>query len=115
MICILKFKTNENGIDAGLNCFFRIRAVAGEVLAVYFLECRKELLVEWLDAVGLEHEEGTLELDAPPPPPQPELRKALERYLALDDDPDRRLLLAAFAAQDAIDWPDLEALLAADS
>jgi hypothetical protein len=39
----------------------------------------------------------------------------LEGYLAVDDDPDRPLLLAAFAAQDAIDWPDLEALLAADS
>ena len=34
--------------------------VASEVLAVYFLECRSELLVEWLDTVGLEHEEGTL-------------------------------------------------------
>jgi hypothetical protein len=89
--------------------------VAGEILAVYFLECRKEILVEWLDAVGLEHEEGTLKADAPPPPPQPELRKALESFLAVDDDPDRPLLLAAFAAQDAIDWPDLEALLAADS
>jgi len=89
--------------------------VAGEVLAVYFLECRKELLVEWLDGVGLKHEEGTLEADAPPPPPEPELREAVTRFLAVDDDPDRRLLLAAFAAQEAIDWPDLDALLAADS
>src|SRR5512147_1630056 len=34
--------------------------VAEEMLAVYFLECRNELLVEWLDALGLEHEKGTL-------------------------------------------------------
>ena len=40
--------------------------IAGEVLAVYFLECRKELLVEWLDSLGLEHDEGVLSADAPP-------------------------------------------------
>jgi hypothetical protein len=107
----------EKRAEAARRALARVTSnpVAGEVLAVYFLECRKELLVEWLDAVGLEHEEGTLEADAPLPPPQPELRQALERFLAVDDDPDRRLLLAAFAAQDAIEWPDLDALLAEDS
>jgi hypothetical protein len=86
--------------------------VAGEVLAVYFLECRKELLVEWLDTLGLEHEEGTLATDAPPPPPDEKLRGAVEAFLAAGDEPDRQLLLAAFAAQDAIEWPALEELVA---
>jgi hypothetical protein len=85
--------------------------VAGEILAVYFLECRKELLVEWLDGVGLEHEDGTLLADAPPAPAGPELRAAVDTFLGAQDDPDRRLLLAAFAAQDAIEWPALEELL----
>ena len=107
----------EKRAEAARRALARVTSnpVAGEVLAVYFLECRKELLVEWLDALGLEHDEGTLEAEEPPQPPQPELRKALEGFLGADGDPDRRLLLAAFAAQDAIDWPDLEALLAADS
>ena len=39
--------------------------IADEVLAVYFLECQRELLVEWLDRLGLEHEEGSLKIDAP--------------------------------------------------
>jgi len=85
--------------------------VAGEILAVYFLECRKELLVEWLDAVGLEHEDGTLATDAPPEPEEALLRKAAELYLAADADLDRALLLSAFAAQDAIEWPALEETL----
>lgn len=89
--------------------------VAGEVLAVYFLECRKELLVEWLDTLGLEHEEGTLAEDEPAAPPTAELEKAVKQFLGKEDDPDRPLLLAAFAAQDAIEWPDLEAQLAADA
>ena len=86
--------------------------VAAEVLAAYFLECRKPLLVEWLDLVGLAHVEGVLEADAPPPPADPKLRKAAEEFLGADQDPDRRLLLRAFSAQQAIEWPALDALLA---
>ncbi len=85
--------------------------VASEILAVYFLECRKQLLVAWLDALGLEHDKGTLQADAPPEPPEAELRATVDKFLATDEDPDRPLLLAAFAAQDAIEWPVLEAAL----
>jgi len=93
-------------------------AVAEELLAVYFLDCRKELLVEWLDAVGLEHEDGTLKADAPPCPEAGTLAKAVERFRGAasgDGDPgdraERELLLRAFAAQTAVDWPALEKLL----
>jgi hypothetical protein len=41
------------------------------------------------------------------------LRKAVEAQRAKGDDWNRELLLRAFAAQDAIDWPALDALLAA--
>jgi hypothetical protein len=84
-------------------------AVAGEILAVYFLECRKELLTSWLDTVGLEHVEGELAEDAPKQPQKKKLDAAVDTFLGVDEDPDRELLLAAFAAQDAIEWPDLDA------
>jgi hypothetical protein len=90
-------------------------AVAQEILAVYFLECRKPLLVEWLDLLGIEHEDGVLSEDTPAPPPEGELRKATERFRRVDGDPDRELLLRAFAAQDAVDWPGLEALMGASA
>jgi hypothetical protein len=86
-------------------------AIADEVLAVYFLECRKELLVEWLDSLGVAHKDGTLEANAPPSPPDKKLRAAVEGFRAASDDADRELLLRAFAAQDAIEWPGLDALL----
>ncbi len=89
--------------------------VAAEVLAAYFLECRKELLVEWLDAVGLSHSEGVLEAEAPEAPDEAKLREAAQKFLAAGDDPDRRLLLRAFSAQEAIDWPALDAFLAEGS
>ena len=89
----------------------RVRAndLAEEILAAYFLEGRKELLIEWLDLVGLEHDEGILENENPPPPPGPQLEEAIKSFLAGDGTEDRDLLLRAFAAQSAIDWPDLAA------
>jgi hypothetical protein len=85
--------------------------VADEVLAVYFLECRKELLLEWLDLAGLKHEDGTLEDESPDQPAEGDLKAAVEKYRAADDDPDRELLLRAFAAQSAVEWPALDAHL----
>jgi hypothetical protein len=86
--------------------------VADELLAIYFLECRKPLLLEWLDGLGLAHEEGTLKDDTPAEPAAADLAAAVEKFRAAGSgDPDRELLLRAFAAQSAIDWPALDALL----
>jgi len=87
-------------------------ALADELLAVYFLECRRALLEEWLDLIGLTHEDGVLEDAAPAQPPEARLRKAFASFCAKEDDPDRALLLRAFAAQQAVDWPTLDELLA---
>ena len=87
--------------------------VAEELLAVYFLDCRKELLIEWLDAVGVEHEEGTLKQEAPEQPEDAKLRESVDKFLAAEDDSDRVLLLRAYAAQGAIEWPLLDELLEA--
>lgn len=86
--------------------------MAEELLASYFLDCRKELLTEWLDALGLEHEDGLLKQDEPPCPPEEKLQDAVSTFRQGASAPDRELLLRAFAAQSAVDWPTLEALLA---
>lgn len=84
--------------------------VAEELLAIYFLDCKKDILAEWLDAVGLEHEEGALKDDEPPCPDEAKLTEALASFRKDEDGPDRELLLRAFAAQRSVDWPALEAL-----
>jgi hypothetical protein len=91
----------------------RSNEMAEELLAVYFLDCRKELLLEWLDLVGLAHEAGVLKDEAPAAPPAAELRAAVAKFRAAADDADRDLLLRAFAAQTSIAWPDLDSLLSA--
>ena len=86
-------------------------ALAEELLAVYFLKCRLDLLKEWLDLVGLEHEDGILKADSAPMPPEAELREKVARFRGASADDDRELLLQAFAAQTAIDWPVLDLLI----
>jgi hypothetical protein len=88
--------------------------VAEEMLAVYFIECRNELLVEWLDLLGVKHEKGTLEGE-PKEPAGKKLGAAVEGFRAAAGDADRayrELLMRAFSAQSSIDWPKLDALLA---
>ena len=87
--------------------------VAEEILAVYFLECHRPLLVEWLDAVGLAHEDGILKDEMPAQPDEEKLREAAERYLSGEEPETRRLCLCAFSAQEPIEWPVLDAILAA--
>ncbi len=85
--------------------------VADQTLAVYFLEARKDLLIEWLDTAAIDHDDGALTEDAPGPPEDTALRESVERFRAVDDDVDRELLLRAFSAQSAIDWDVLDALV----
>jgi len=86
-------------------------AVAEEVLAEYFLEYHPDLLAEFLDALGLEHDKGVLASQAPECPKPATLAKLVEAFRKGKDSERRELLMRAFAAQTAIDWPDLEALL----
>ncbi len=85
--------------------------IAEEILAVYFLQTRKALLADWLDSVGLEHEEGILKESNPSQPPEESLRTTVKSFLAGEGPEDRLLLLQTFAGQSVIDWPVLDALL----
>ena len=111
----LRRQPPEKRAEAVRRCLSRVNAntLAEELLATYFVDCRKELLIEWLDLLGLAHEEGILEADAPAQPEAPELRKKIDEFRGGEGAEDRALLLQAFAAQDAVDWPDLEAALEA--
>jgi len=91
--------------------------VAEEMLAIFFLESRRELLVEWLDATGVSHEDGVLQDEAVPEPAPGQLREAFAKFGGDEaknagEAYERRLLLLAFAAQSSVEWPTLDALLA---
>ena len=88
-----------------------MQPIAEEVLAEYFLDFQKDLLIEWIDLLGLEHEEGVLKGDAFESPKKTQLEKVVKEFRQGEMADRRELLLRAFAAQTSIDWPDLEALL----
>ena len=104
----------EKQADAVRGALARVvsNAIAEELLAVYFLECHRPLLVAWLDAVGLSHKDGVLEDERPPQPDEAKLGEAVRGFLGGEDPERRRLLLRAFCAQEPIEWPGLDALLA---
>lgn len=85
--------------------------LAEEILAAYFLDHHDALLVELLDALEVPHEEGRLMNENPVCPAPAALEKAVAAFRGGDAPERRELLLLAFAAQSAIDWPDLEKLL----
>ena len=86
-------------------------ALGEELLAVYFLKCQLPLLEEWLDLMGLEHEEGILTQEEVPCPDADELAKRVETFRSGDDPGTRTLLLRVFSGQAAIEWPALDELL----
>ncbi len=111
----LKRRPLERQAEAVRRALARIASneVAEEMLAVFFLECRRELLVTWLDAVGVAHEDGVLQDDTVAEPNPEQLREAAAKFFESEeaDRYERRLLLLTFAAQSSIDWPNLDALL----
>jgi len=84
---------------------------AGDILAAFFMERYQEDVVELLDAFGVEHEEGALKDTAPKQPTKKKLGTVAKEFAEGDKATMRGILLRAFAAQSAIDWPDLDALL----
>jgi hypothetical protein len=85
--------------------------LAEELLAIYFLKCRLELLTEWLDLLGLEHEDGMLTGEETPCPDVSDLAAKVSKFRAGGDEDDRELLMRVFSAQAAIDWPALDEIL----
>lgn len=87
--------------------------LAEEILATYFLEHELDMLVELLDALGLEHEEGALKEEKPACPSPDVLARVVDAFRKGEKPEIREVLLVAFAAQSGIDWPELEQMLPA--
>jgi hypothetical protein len=84
---------------------------AGEVLAAFFMERYAEDLRELLDAFGVEHEEGVLKAPAPKEPAASVVKKTVAKFPQGKHATMRSVLLRAFAAQTAVDWPALDAIV----
>ncbi len=84
---------------------------AGEILAAFILEKHAAELIELLDLLKIEHEDGALKGSAPAEPDAKLVKSAVEKFRKGENPSLREVILKAFAGQPAIDWPQLDSLV----
>jgi len=83
-----------------------------QVLMSYHLSARAEMLSQFLDELGIEHEEGLIENDTGSEgPDQQALEKAVASLEESYDEADVQLYLKTLTASDATAWGDLGPLI----
>lgn len=89
--------------------------VAAHLLQIWLVGSQSKLLCDFLDALGIKHDEnGTVDA-LPSSPPKPELAAAVESLVAKHDPAVTTVYLHAFQAMDEKGWEPLAELLAEDA
>lgn len=87
--------------------------IAGHVLQLWLMNAHQEVLVTFLDGVGIEHDgEGAAE-DLPDKLPPKKLKSTVEGLLEKHDPEVVRIYLRIFQLQKEGGWPELDKLIAA--
>jgi len=88
-------------------------AAAGTLIRSWLLKKHKAVLVDFLNALGIKHEEGVVE-DLPATMDDAKLKPAVEELLAKYPPEVVAIYLNAFDDMNEVHWPNLNALLAED-
>lgn len=86
---------------------------ATEILQNWLLGLHRPMIIEFLDACGLEHEDAMLE-DIPPQPESAVLEKAIDGLLTDHPGVESKIYLQLFQPVGDEAWPDLDRLIASD-
>jgi hypothetical protein len=90
-------------------------SVAAHLLQIWLVGAHKGVLCDFLDQLGITHDDnGTIE-ELPTAPAKPDLERAINALLEKHDPKVVAVYLHAFQALDDNGWPTLEELLASDS
>ncbi len=84
--------------------------VAGTILYAYHIERQAPLMGRFLDALGIEHEQGQIRAELQPPAAEP-LEKAVDALLADSDRQDVIIYLETLLSQDPETWGALAPVL----
>jgi len=88
--------------------------VAAHLLQIWLIGAHKAVLCDFLDALGIKHDEnGTID-NLPEAPSKEQLAPAIDTLLAKHDRATVAIYLHAFQALDEQGWPTLEAILHED-
>ena len=89
-------------------------AVAAHLLQIWLVGSQAKLLCDFLDGLGISHDDnGTIEA-LPPAPPKEKLKEVIDDLVTKHDPSVVAVYLNAFQALDDTGWPTLAELLAED-
>jgi hypothetical protein len=89
-------------------------AITAALLRAWLLKKHKGMLVDFLDALGIEHKEGVVD-DLPETMEEPKLRTAVDAILAKYPREVVAVYLNAFTEMNEVNWPTLDSMLESDS
>lgn len=90
-------------------------SVAAHLLQIWLVGAHKKMLCDFLEALGIAHDEnGTID-ELPPAPPKAEVAKAVDALFEKHDPAAVAVYLHSFQAMDDDGWSTLEELLAGDA
>lgn len=91
-----------------------LEAVTGNLIRTWLLKQHKQMLVDFLDALGIAHQEGVVE-ELPETMDEAKVRSAVEALLAKYPPEAVAVYLHAFTGMNEAKWPALKTLLDSDS
>lgn len=87
--------------------------VTANLLRTWLLKKHKQMLIDFLDALGIAHQEGVVE-ELPPAMEEAKVRAAVETLLAKYPHEAVAVYLHAFSDMNEVEWPGLKAMLVSD-
>jgi hypothetical protein len=90
-----------------------LEQVAGNLIRAWLLKKHKQMLIDFLDALGIAHQEGVVE-ELPPAMDDAKVRAAVEALLAKYPPEAVAVYLHAFNEMNEVEWPTLRTMLDSD-
>ncbi len=88
--------------------------VTGNLIRTWLLKKHKQMLADFLDALGIAHQDGVVE-ELPPAVDDAKVRAAVDTLLTKYPPEAVAVYLHAFNEMNEVEWPNLKAMLDSDS
>jgi hypothetical protein len=89
--------------------------LATQLLQIWLLGAQREMICDFLDLLGIEHDEKGVVENLPPQPARQKLNDTITKLLEKRSPETLAVYLHAFQAMDKTGWPVLDEILATDS
>ncbi len=90
-----------------------LEAATANLIRTWLLKKYKDMLVDFLDALGVQHKDGVVD-DLPAAMEDEKLKAAVDKLLSKYPPEVVAVYLNAFNEMNEVEWPNLKAMLAAD-